>query len=326
MNKDALKIAIQMDPIADIDIQGDTSFALGLAAQARGHKLFYYEPSQLCLHNENDTCVLAPLQALTLADKQGAHFTLGQARMTDLRTLDVILMRQDPPFNMAYITASYFLDMLQPDVLVVNNPTSVRNAPEKLFPLQFKGLAPPTLITRDHTALTEFRATYKDIILKPLYGNGGAGVLRIKGGDENFNALLDMYLTSTDEPIIAQQYLPAVKDGDKRILLVEGEAVGALNRRPPAGDVRANLRAGGTAEATTLTPRDLEIVEQLAPTLRAMGIIFAGIDVIGDYLTEINITSPTCVRQFESIVGVNLAIDIWQAIEARLQKANKDSR
>jgi len=320
MDKNGLKIAIQMDPIADIDIRTDTSFALGLTAQARGHKLFYYQAPQLCLHNENEARVLAPLQALTLADKQGAHFTLGEAAMTDLRTLDVILMRQDPPFNMAYITASYFLDMLQPDVLVVNDPISVRNAPEKLLPLQFKGLAPPTLIARDPAALALFRATYKDIILKPLYGNGGAGVLRIKEADENFNALLDMHLTGTDEPIIAQQYLPAIKEGDKRILLVEGEAVGALNRRPPAGDVRANLHIGGTAESATLTPRDLEIVAQIAPPLRDMGIIFAGIDVIGDYLTEINITSPTCLREFEAISGTNLGTVIWQAIEARLQK------
>lgn len=311
----ALKVALQMDPIGAIDITGDTSFALGLEAQARGHELYYYEPDRLAMR---DGLVSAALQPLKLADVSGAHFQLGAPRVTDLREMDVILMRQDPPFDMHYISATHFLERIHPQTLVVNDPAAVRNAPEKIFPVEFDGLLPPTLMTRDRAALEAFRAEFGDVILKPLFGNGGAGVFRLRREDENFGSLVDMFL-DTREPVIAQQYLPDVRAGDKRVILVEGEAVGALNRIPAEGDARANVHVGGTPEAVALSDRDLEIASIIGPRLKQLGIIFAGIDVIGDYLTEINVTSPTCIREIKAFGGADIGGLIWDAIEARRQ-------
>lgn len=311
----ALKVALQMDPIGAIDITGDTSFALGLEAQARGHELYYYEPDRLAMR---DGVVSAALQPLKLADVSGAHFQLGAPRVTDLREMDVILMRQDPPFDMHYISATHFLERIHPQTLVVNDPAAVRNAPEKIFPVEFDGLLPPTLMTRDRAALEAFRAEFGDVILKPLFGNGGAGVFRLRREDENFGSLVDMFL-DTREPVIAQQYLPDVRAGDKRVILVEGEAVGALNRIPAEGDARANVHVGGTPEAVALSDRDLEIASIIGPRLKQLGIIFAGIDVIGDYLTEINVTSPTCIREIKAFGGADIGGLIWDAIEARRQ-------
>lgn len=309
-----LKTALQMDPIDGIDIAGDTSFALGLEAQARGHELYFYGPDMMTFDGR---AVYAPLAPLQLRDEPRNHFTLGEAVPTDLREMDVILMRQDPPFDMAYISATYFLEKIHPDTLVVNNPAAVRNAPEKIFPTLFEGLQPATIMTRDRAALKTFRAEHKDVIIKPLYGNGGAGVFRVRLDDENFAALLDMVLTDSRAPIIAQQYLPDVRGGDKRVILVEGEAVGALNRVPAEGDTRANVHVGGTAEASNLSARDLEIAAQIGPYLRAAGIVLAGIDVIGHYLTEINITSPTCIREIKNFGGPDIAKLVWDAIEKR---------
>ncbi len=310
----ALRVGLQMDPIADIDIAGDTSFALALEAQARGHELFFYEPDRLAMR---DGAVRAVIQPLKVADRHGAHYELGAPNLTDLRDLDVILMRQDPPFDMHYISATHMLERVHPETLVVNDPAAVRNAPEKIFPVRFAGLSPETLITRDIAALKAFRAEFSDIILKPVFGNGGAGIFRIGLEDENFGALIEMFLQSDREPIIAQRYLPEVRAGDKRVILVEGEAVGALNRVPAAGDARANVHVGGAPEPAGLTDRDLEIVGEIGPTLRDMGIVFAGIDIIGTYLTEINVTSPTCIREIKDFGGPDIAVMIWDAIEAR---------
>ena len=306
-----LNIAVQMDPIGNIDIVGDTTFALALDAQARGHHLFYYEPDRLQMR---DGVVSAALQSLAVADKAGAHFQLGAPKLTDLRAMDVVLMRQDPPFDMHYIAATHFLERIHPEVLVVNDPAAVRNAPEKIFPVEFAGLLPPTLMTRDRDALSAFRAEFGDIILKPLFGNGGAGVFRLRAEDENFGSLLDMFM-QTREPLIAQQYLPQVRSGDKRVILVEGEAVGALNRVPAEGDARANVHVGGTPQASGLSDRDMEIAATIGPRLEELGIIFAGIDIIGDYLTEINVTSPTCVREIKAFGGPDIAAMIIDAIE-----------
>ena len=309
----ALKIAIQMDPIADIDIVGDTSFALALEAQARGHALYYYTPDALVML---DGKVSARLHTLEVVDKAGAHFRLGPASLTDLAAMDVVLMRQDPPFDMNYISATHFLERIHPATLVVNDPVAVRNAPEKIFPILFEGLLPPTLMTRDRQALEDFRAAHGDIILKPVFGNGGVGVFRVRVDDENFGSLFDTFM-QTREPIIAQAYLKDVRSGDKRVILVEGEAVGALNRVPAEGDARANVHVGGRPEACELDARDLEIAAQIGPALRERGIIFAGIDVIGGYLTEINVTSPTCIREIKAFGGPDIAAMIVDAIEAR---------
>jgi len=309
-----LRVALQMDPIGGIDIRGDTSFALALEAQRRGHDLFYYEPDRLAMR---DGQVSAAIQPLQVADVVGAHYQLDDAVMTNLRDVDVILMRQDPPFDMNYISATHFLERVHPHTLVVNDPASVRNAPEKIFPVEFAGLLPPTLMTRDRAALNGFRAEFGDVILKPVFGNGGAGIFRVRAEDENFGSLIDMFLASSREPVIAQQYLPDVRAGDKRVILVEGEAVGALNRVPAAGDARANVHVGGTPEAIGLTDRDLEIAATIGPRLRELGIVFAGIDIIGEHLTEINVTSPTCIREIKQFGGPDIAVMIWDAIEAR---------
>ncbi len=309
-----LSVALQMDPIGGIDIRGDTSFALALEAQARGHDLHYYEPDRLILR---DGCVGAAVQRLQVADQPGSHFELGAAQFINLAQMDVILMRQDPPFDMNYISVTHFLERIHPETLVINDPISVRNAPEKIFPVEFAGLLPPTLMTRDVAALGDFRAAFGDIILKPVFGNGGAGIFRLRAEDENFGALIEMFLNASREPMIAQQYLPDIRAGDKRVILIEGEAVGALNRIPAVGDARANLHVGGTPEAADLSDRDLEIVAIIGPRLRALGIVFAGIDIIGQHLTEINVTSPTGIREIKALGGPDIAPMIWDAIEAR---------
>jgi glutathione synthase len=310
-----LKVAVQMDPIESIDISGDSTFALMLEAQARGHSLFYYQTKTLAY--EHGT-LSAYGQDVTVQDVKGAHASLGQPKRIDLATHQVLHMRQDPPFDMGYITATHLLDLIHPKTLVVNDPTEVRNAPEKLFILKFRDLMPETLITRDVSEIDKFRQHYGDIILKPLYGNGGAGVFRTHKGDQNFTSLLELFASSYKEPYIAQRYLPDVRKGDKRIILVDGKVAGALNRVPAEHDNRSNMHVGGRAEATTLTKREHEICEAIGPELKKRGLIFTGIDVIGDVMTEINVTSPTGIRQVKRFGGADIAALVWDAVEARL--------
>ena len=303
-----------MDPIERIDIRGDSTFALALEAQARGHELSYYLPRELSFR---DGLVSAPARRLTVKDEIGAHFKAKAPQRLDLKSFDVVLMRQDPPFDMAYISATHILEHLKGSALVVNDPFHVRNAPEKLFVTHFEGLLPPTLISADPAEIRAFRVEHKDIILKPLYGNGGAGVFRVRPDDQNLNSLLEMFTQLFREPIITQAYVPAVRKGDKRIILVEGEAVAALNRVPAADETRSNLHVGGRPEAIDLTARDRAICAQIGPTLKERGLVFVGIDVIGDYLTEINVTSPTGIREIKRLSGIDIAPKIWDAIEAR---------
>ncbi len=311
----SLKVAIQMDPIESIDIDGDSTFVLGLEAQARGHALWHYLPRDLSLR---DRKVVAWARPLTLKREKGAHFTLGDAELLDLgRDVDVVLMRQDPPFDMAYITATHLLEHIHPKTLVVNDPVSVRNAPEKLFVTHFDGVMPPTLITARMEDIVAFRAEHEDIIVKPLYGNGGAGVFHLKPGDENLASLMEMFTARSREPVIVQRYLPEVRQGDKRIILVDGEPVGAVNRVPAAGESRSNMHVGGKPVKSGLTAREQEICAIIGPTLKNQGMIFVGIDVIGDYLTEINVTSPTGIQQINRFDGVKLEGLVWDAIEAR---------
>ena len=310
----SLAVAIQMDPIAAIDIEADSTFALALEAQARGHRLHHYLPRHLSLRAGR---VMALMRPLEVRDRAGDHASLGAPETSDLAAMDVVLMRQDPPFDMSYITATHLLEQVHPATLVVNDPVHVRNAPEKLFVTRFDGLMPPTLITAERDLIAAFRAEHGDIILKPLFGNGGAGVFHVTPEDENLNALLEMFTTLVREPIIAQAYLPAVRAGDKRIILVEGEPVGAVNRVPPPGEARANLHVGARPQKATLTDREREICAAIGPALRERGLIFAGIDVIGDYLTEINVTSPTGIREIDRLDGTRIEACIWDAIEAR---------
>jgi glutathione synthase len=303
-----------MDPIERIDISGDSTFALALEAQARGHALCYYGPRDLTFR---DGRVTARTRPLSVRNVKGDHFTLGAQSVTDLSAVDVVLMRQDPPFDMAYITATHILERLQPGTLVVNDPFHVRNAPEKLFVTEFKSLMPPTVITTDRAEIAAFRAEHKDIILKPLYGNGGAGVFRVKPDDENLGALLEMFTQFYREPVIVQRYVPEVRQGDKRIILVDGIFSGAINRVPASGEARSNMHVGGRPEATTLTKREEDICAALAPELKRRGLIFTGIDVIGDYLTEINVTSPTGIQEVKRFGGADIAQLIWDAIERR---------
>jgi glutathione synthase len=309
-----LTVAIQMDPIEKIDIGGDSTFAMALEAQTRGHSLVYYGPRDLTFRQGKVTARVRPLSVRAV---KGDHFTLGAARVYDLLQADVVLMRQDPPFDMAYITATHVLEHIHPRTLVVNDPGQVRNAPEKIFVTQFRDLMPPTLITSDRLEINEFRSEHKDIILKPLYGNGGAGVFRVKPDDENLGALLEMFTQFYREPVIVQRYLPEVRQGDKRIILVDGEYAGAINRVPAAGEARSNMHVGGRPEATTLTRREQEICAALGPELKKRGLIFTGIDVIGDYLTEINVTSPTGIHEVRRFGGPDIAKLIWDAIERR---------
>ena len=310
----SLAVAIQMDPIDAIDIDGDSTFALALEAQARGHGLFHYLPQDLSLRDGRVIAHARPLEVRREADN---HFTLGAAEDLDLAGVDVVLMRQDPPFDMAYITATHILEHVHPQTLVVNDPVSVRNAPEKLFVTHFDGVMPPTLITSSRAEIEAFRAKHKDIIVKPLYGNGGAGVFHITPDDENLNSLIEMFEGLYREPFIVQRYLPEVRDGDKRIILVDGEPVGAINRVPAEGEARSNMHVGGRAEKIGLTPREQDICAAIGPALREQGLIFVGIDVIGDYLTEINVTSPTGIQEIDRFDRVNLSALIWDAIERR---------
>ncbi|MEN2988026.1 glutathione synthase [Tistrella sp. BH-R2-4] len=310
----SLAVAVQMDPIQSIDINADSTFALMLEAERRGHSLFYYLPRDLSLR---DGRVTARGHEITVRRMAGDHYRMGAAEVRDLADTDVVLLRQDPPFDMAYITTTHMLEHVHPKTLVVNDPSSVRNAPEKLLVTHYPELAPPTLITTDVLALRAFRAEHRDIILKPLYGNGGAAVFRIRPDDENFNSAVEVFSRLGREPIIAQRYLPDVRQGDKRIILVDGEPLGAINRVPAEGEARSNMHVGGRPEATSLTAREREICEAIGPSLKAQGLIFVGIDVIGDYLTEINVTSPTGLQEIERFDGTNLAASIWDAIESR---------
>jgi glutathione synthase len=309
-----LQVGVQMDHVATIRISGDSTFALCLEAQARGHKLYHWTPERLRMRGD---AVSASVESLTVRDVEGEHFTLGEAQPVDLATLDVVLLRQDPPFDMAYISTTHMLERIHPATLVVNDPVSVRNSPEKLLVTAFPELMPETLITRDFLAIREFRKEFGDIIVKPLYGNGGAGVFRIGEADQNLSALLEMFEGLFREPLIAQRYLPQVREGDKRVILVDGQAVGAINRVPAAGDARSNMHVGGRAEYADLSARDHEICEAIGPTLRRLGFVFVGIDVIGGMLTEINVTSPTGIREVKRFSGVDVAALIWDAIEKR---------
>jgi glutathione synthase len=310
-----LAVAIQMDPIDTINIDADSTFALALEAQRRSHALYHYLPQALTLR---DGRLYATGRKLEVFRRHGNHHRFGDPEEIDLAGFDVVLMRQDPPFDMAYITATHLLELLPEEgPLVVNDPASVRNAPEKLFVLRFKDLMPPTLLTLDTDAIRAFWQEHGDIILKPLFGNGGAGVFHLRPGDENLNSLLEMYARVHREPVMVQRYLPEVRQGDKRIILIEGEPVGAVNRVPPQGEARANLHVGGQARKTSLTEREREICAVIGPTLRQQGLVFVGIDVIGDYMTEINVTSPTGIQEIARLDGVDLALNIWDAIEAR---------
>ena len=310
----SLKVAIQMDPIDHVDINADSSFRIAEEAQARGHSLFYYTPDQLSYREGR---VIARGWPLTVRREQGNHFTLGELQDMDLAEMDVVWLRQDPPFDMGYITTTHILDMVHPDTLVVNDPFWVRNYPEKLLVLEFPDLTPPTMIARDFETLKSFKHTHGDIILKPLYGNGGAGVFRLDENDRNLASLHELFAGINREPLIAQKFLPDVSNGDKRVIIVDGEPVGAINRVPAAGETRSNMHVGGRPEKIGLTERDLEICAAIGPLLREKGQIFVGIDVIGDYLTEINVTSPTGIQELERFDGTNVAEKIWQAIEAR---------
>lgn len=311
----ALNIAMQMDPIERIRIAGDTGFALLLEAQKRGHKLSYYTPDRMSLR---DGRVLAHVHELAVRDVEGDHFTAAPAQQRDLSEFDVVLMRQDPPFDLHYITATHLLERIHPKTLVVNNPRQVRNAPEKIFVTQFPQLMPPTLITRDKADIEAFRREFGDIVMKPLYGHGGAAVVRITRDDLNFGSLYDIFSHSYREPWVVQRFLPDVKHGDKRIILIDGVFAGAVNRVPSEGDLRSNMVRGGAATATEITAREREICETIGPSLHDMGLILVGIDVIAGNLTEINVTAPTGIRAIKRIGGPDLAPKVWEAIESKL--------
>ncbi|AXI56120.1 Glutathione synthetase (plasmid) [Pseudoseohaeicola sp. NH-UV-7] len=309
-----MKIAFQMDPIGAVDINADSSFRLAEEAQSRGHSLFYYEPDHLAYQEGRIT---ARGHDLTVQRVQGDHAHLGPVREVDLSEFDAVWLRQDPPFDMHYITSTHLLDRLAPKTLVVNDPFWVRNYPEKLLVLDFPDLTPPTTIARDLETIKAFKARHGDVILKPLYGNGGAGVFRLDANDRNLTSLHELFTGFSREPLIVQKFLPDVRNGDKRVILVDGEPVGAINRVPAEGETRSNMHVGGRPEKIGLSERDREICARIGPLLREKGQVFVGIDVIGDYLTEINVTSPTGIQELERFDGVNIAGKIWDAIEAR---------
>jgi glutathione synthase len=315
-----LSIACQMDPIERIDIRGDSTFAILLEAQRRGHDIFYYTPPNLALRGDK---LLARGQTLSVQDKAGDHYKLSAPRVEDLSAWDVVLLRQDPPFDMAYITTTHLLERIHPKTLVVNDPAQVRNAPEKVFVLDFLDLMPATLVTRSLEDVQAFRRQYKDIILKPLYGNGGASVFRIRPEDTNLGSFVELFQTVFREPFMVQEYRPEVRKGDKRIILVDGEFAGAINRVPAKDETRSNLHVGGTAKPAKLTKREREICARLGPELKRRGLLFTGIDVIGDYLTEINVTSPTGIRQVRAFGGNDIAAMIWDAIEGKVALQRK---
>ena len=309
-----LRVAFQMDPIGGVAIDADSSFRLALEAQARGHSLFYYPPDKLSYQEGR---ILARGFPIELRRETGNHVSYGAEAEVDLATFDVVWLRQDPPFDMGYITTTHLLEMIHPRTLVVNDPAWVRNSPEKLLVLQFPDLTPPTAVARDLRTLREFRARHGDIILKPLYGNGGAGVFKLAGDDGNLASLFELFTGFSREPLIVQKYLPEVRKGDKRVILVDGECVGAINRVPAEGETRSNMHVGGRPEPVTLSDRDREICARIGPTLRDKGLVFVGIDVIGDWLTEINVTSPTGIQELERFDGTNAARLIWEAVERR---------
>ncbi|CAK0754234.1 Glutathione synthetase [Azospirillaceae bacterium] len=311
-----LTVAIQMDPIETINIDTDSTFMMALEAQRRGYTLFHYLPRNLSLRNGRLT---ARAQELRVQRQYGSHFTLGAPQVLDLSTVDIILLRQDPPFDLAYITSTHLLEHVSSKVLVVNNPVHVRNAPEKLLVTHFPELAPPTLITNDRVEILEFRAEHKDIIVKPLFGAGGSGVFHLKPDDENLSSVLEMFAQLYREPLIVQKYLPEIRQGDKRIILFDGEAVGGVLRMPQEGEARANFHSGGKARKTELSARELEICATIGPELKSKGLIFVGIDVIGSYLTEINVTSPTGIQEINRLNETQLEIKLWDAINARLK-------
>jgi glutathione synthase len=309
-----LKVAVQMDPIARINVRGDSTFALLLEAEKRGYALSYYTPEQL---SQRGTDLIATVQPLTVRDDEGDHFTLGDPARVNLETFDVILLRQDPPFDLAYITTTHMLERIHPRTLVVNDPAAVRNAPEKVFVMEFADLMPPTLISRDKDEINAFRAEHGDVVMKPLYGHGGAAVFRIAPNDMNFGSLYDLFAVTFREPWVIQRFLPEVKHGDKRIILVDGEFAGAVNRVPAQDDLRSNMVRGGAAQSTGLSLREQEICSRLGPALRARGLLFVGIDVIDGWLTEINVTSPTGIRAIARLGGPDIAPRIWDVIAAR---------
>lgn len=310
-----LKVAFQMDPMETVNIDGDSTFVLMLEAQKRGYEVWHYLAEDLTYRHGT---VVAQARPVTVRREKGNHFNFGGEKTIDLSDMDVVWMRQDPPFDMAYITATHLLELIADKTLVMNNPAEVRNAPEKLFVAKFRDLMPTTLITRREDEVRRFRDEHGDIVVKPLYGNGGAGVFRLKSDDSNLGSLMEMFLAASREPVMAQVFLPEVVQGDKRIILVEGEVAGAINRVPAEGEIRSNLVAGGTAIQSTLTEREIEICERLKPELKARGLLFVGIDVIGDWLTEINVTSPTGLQSVNKFDGVSLEATIWDAVEARL--------
>ena len=313
-----LNVAVQMDPIERINVRGDSTFALLLEAQRRGHKLSYYTPDRLALRDGKVSASVRPLQ---VRDSVGDHFTLGEPQNIDLSSLDVVLLRQDPPFDLAYISTTHMLERIHPRTLVVNDPAQVRNAPEKIFVTEFPDLMPPTVITRDLEAIKAFRAEQGDIVMKPLYGKGGEAVFRLEREDLNFGSLYDLFATMFREPWVVQKFLPAVKHGDKRIILVDGEFAGAVNRVPAPDDLRSNMVRGGVPKATDLSAREQAICARLGPALRERGLLFVGIDVIDGFLTEINVTSPTGIRAVKNLGGPDIAALVWDKIEAKRKDA-----
>jgi glutathione synthase len=311
-----LTVAVQMDPIDRIRIAGDSTFALLLEAQARGYHLVHYSPDRLRLAGSR---VEAMAEPLTVKDVEGDHARLGDASLVDLSTVDVVLLRQDPtPFDLAYLATTYLLERIHPKTLVVNDPRGVRDSPEKLFVMDFPELMPPTLIARDRVAIEAFRAEHGEVVMKPLYGAGGAAVFKVSAQDPNFGSLFDLFSVTFREPWVIQKFLPAVSQGDKRIILVDGVAMGAVNRLPVGDDIRSNMVRGGAAKETELTEREREICATIGPELKRRGLVFVGIDVIDGHLTEINVTSPTGIRVIKRFGGPDLAVAIWDAIEARL--------
>lgn len=312
----SLRVAIQMDPLEHVNIDGDTTFALAETAQARGMEIFVYQPHDMSLEGKRVTARVRPAKVQRVP---GAPGIFGETVTLDLaKDVDVILMRQDPPFDLSYITACHMLELVTGETLVLNDPAGVRSSPEKILPLMFPDLMPPTLVSRDPAAIEDFRGRYKDIIVKPLYGHGGAGVFRLKEDDSNLDSLLELFFSKSREPVMVQAFLPAVSEGDKRIMLVDGKAVGALNRRPKSGQVRSNLVVGGTAEKTDLSDADKRICEAIGPELRRRGLVLTGIDVIGGRLTEINVTSPTGVQAIKKLSGIDIPAIFWDSVQERL--------
>jgi len=311
-----MKIAFQMDPIEYVDINADSTFRLAEEAQNRGHDLYFYTPNDLTFNRGK---VAAKVRSINLKRKIGDHVNFGAVELLELSEFGVIWLRQDPPFDMGYITNTHLLDLVAKETLIVNNPFWVRNLPEKLLVLEFPDLIPDTVISRDLDEIKEFKREFKDIIVKPLYGNGGAGVFRLKEDDKNLTSLHELFSNMSSEPLIAQAFLPDVRNGDKRIILVDGSPVGAINRVPKAGEIRSNMHVGGKAEPAKLSQRDREICSAIGPTLKSKGQVFVGIDVIGEYLTEINVTSPTGIQELERFDNVNIAEMIWHAVEEKLK-------